>query len=316
MMIRKAAFLVFLVAACPALVLLPAGCGEETVEVGSVGELKERAEELLGRLVQVTGQFEYVPGDRRDEFRLKDPSQPSGEGVMVRCTPEDFQVLEEEMESLDMDRITLVGRVFRPQGADRELKLDFVNLAGRPLRWIILVSIIGVVLAITIVVVLLLRKPDRSVEDLIYMEEGQETVRRYGQISLFEGDRLVNMWFLSYDRSLTESRVTDVDMVLGTEGIVIGRENPFLGLRSMTVSRRVARLGFRPDSRDFVLTNLNHRKPLELSAGDGQAPRQIPPSKEVVLPGDCLLHIDAYIRLHFVRREDAEPGTGYGLGPA
>ena len=308
--------IVLLALACGLALLVLAGCANRAVVLDKVEDLQKRGDELVGKRVQVTAQVEYVAGERHDRFLIKDPSQPPGQGVLVLCTPAAFSQVKAELDKREADRIAIVGRVFRTEPPDGKLQVDFVELAGGSLRWTILGAIGGTLLAIAVVVLLLLRKPRKAVEDLVYVREGEETVRRYAQLSILEGGKLARVWFLSYDRNLSEARVTDVDMVLGTEGLLVGRENPILGLSSMTFSRRVARLRFDPEAREFAVANLHPRKPLLITGGpdDGSAQR-VPPGREVVLRSGALVHVDDFVQVQFVRRERDDAG-GYGPGTA
>ena len=300
--------IVLLAVACA---LAFAGCANRAVVLEKVADLETRGGELVGKRVQVTAQVEYVPGERHDRFLLKDASQAAGQGVLVLCTPEAFSQVKAELDKNEAGRVTIVGRVFRTEPPDAKVQVDFVELAGGSLRWIILGAIGGTLLAIAVVALLLLRKPKKAVEDLTYVREGEETVRRYAHLSILEGGKLTRAWFLSYDRNLTEPRVTDVDMVLGTEGLLLGRENPILGLASMTFSRRIARLRFDPEAREFAVANLHPRKPLLVTNGpDDAAGQRVPAGREVVLASGALVHVDDFVQVQFVRREREE--TAYG----
>jgi hypothetical protein len=298
---------------CGVAILVLAGCANRAVVLDKVEDLAKRGDELIGKRVQVTARVEYIAGERHDRFLIKDPSQPPGQGVLVLCKTEDFARVKAELDKNEADRVALVGRVFRTEPPDSKLRLDFIELAGGSQRWVILGAIGGTLLAIAVVVLLLLRKPRKAVEDLVYVREGEETVRRYAQLSILEGGTLARAWFLSYDRNLTEARVTDVDIVLGSEGLLVGRENPILGLSSMTFSRRVARLRFDPEAREFAVANLHPRKPLLVTIGPDGAAQRVPPGHETVLRGGARVHVDDFVQLQFVRRErDDAGGTGPG----
>jgi hypothetical protein len=292
-----------------ALLLAALGCANRPVVIAKVADLQARGDELIGRRVRIAAQVEYVAGERRDRFLLKDPAQPSDQGVLVRCTTEDFARVKAELDKADADGIAIVGRVYRTEPPESKLQLEFVEIAGGSLRWTILAAIAATALAIAVVVVLLLRRPRQAVEDLAYVREGEETIRRYAQLSILEGGRPVRVWFLGYDRNLTEPRITEIDVVLGSEGLLLGRENPVLGLGSMTFSRRIARLRFDPERREFVVDNLHARKPLLVSDGDGTAPTaRVAPGASAIARSGALIHVDEFVQVKLVRRERDDAG--------
>jgi hypothetical protein len=287
-----------------AVLLAAAGCADRPVAVGKVADLQARGDELVGRRVRIAAQVEYVAGDRRDRFRLRDASQAPGQGVLVRCAPDDFARVKAAIDRAESGGVVLVARVYRTEPPESALQLEFVELAGGALRGAILAGIAATALAILLVAALLLLRPRRAVEDLAYVREGEETIRRYAQLTILEGGKPASVWFLAYDGNLAEPRVTEIDVVLGTEGLLLGRETPFLGLSSMTFSRRIARLRFDPAAREFVVDNLHPRKPLVISDGEGTAPVQrIAPGASAVARSGALIHVDEYVQARLVRRE-------------
>ena len=291
--------------------LMALGCGSEVIDVQSVEEIKLRGDEVLEKDIRITAQVEFVSDGAGRGFLLKDPGKTSDAGVLVRCSPEDLTKVRDSLEKLKADQVAIVGRVYKTAPPENQIKIEFKYLAGSKLKWLILVSILVVVLAIIIVVVLLLKRPSRSLDELIYVVEGEETIRRYAQLNLYEAGQLNKVWFLAYDQNLTEPRITENDIVLGTEGLLIGRENPLLGLCSITYSRRVARLRFQTRTREFEVVNEHSRKPLRLFADrDENRPREVAPGQGATLSDRDWIQVDHNIRIQFLRREEESGAAG------
>jgi hypothetical protein len=285
--------------------LLLAGCSTQVAEFQSVAELQSKAEELEGKLVQVTGEVQFVGESEMDRFLLRDPAGQAPAEILVRCSREDFAKVQKELSQREKNRLSIVATVYFVEAPSRKVQLQFARMPGGVLKWWLLTGMAVVGVAIGVVVLLLLRSPKREPDMMVYTEDDQETMRKYAQLKIFEDGQLQRMWYLAYDMNLVEPKITNVDIVIGTSGLLIGRDNPALGLVSQTYPRRVAVLAFRTDSREFQLTNVHPRRTFTVSdSKGGGTPTPLPPGKSCIMQNGYRLQVDESVVVQFERKED------------